>query len=226
MLGDSKGKKKTEYVSDYVVFDLETTGTSCLADQVVEISAIKVEDHQVVDEFSTLVNPERRIPYYATEVNGITDDMVADAPTFDTVLYDFLEFIGDLPLVGHNIHTFDLPFIYRDSEKFFGRVPENDYVDTLKMARLCLPELSNYKLTDLAEHFGIETEGAHRALCDCRMNQLVYEHLGEILNSGTVTIKKCPKCGEIMAKRSGKYGPFWGCGGYPNCRYTENIIQS
>lgn len=224
MLGTNKGKHTIEYIPDHVIFDLETTGINCHSDEVIEISAIKVVGGKAEEEFSSLVNPQMKIPYYASEVNGITDDMVADAPTFDAILYDFLEFIGDLPLVGHNICAFDLLFIYRDSEKYFGKVPGNDYVDTLRMARLCLPDIKNYKLTDLAEHFGLETEGAHRALCDCRMNQLVYEKLGEILNSGTVTIKKCHKCGEIMAKRSGKYGPFWGCGGYPNCRYTENII--
>ena len=225
MLGNEKGKKRTEHVSDYVVFDLETTGTSCLTDQVAEISAIKVVDHQVVDEFSTLVNPERRIPYYATEVNGITDDMVADAPTFDTALYDFIQFIGDLPLVGHNIHTFDLPFIYRDSEKYFGKVPGNDFIDTLKISRMCLPELDSHRLTDLADHFGISTDGAHRALNDCRMNQQIYEKLGEMLETRADTFRKCPKCGNYLVKRTGKYGPFWGCSSYPDCKHTEKVIQ-
>ena len=136
MLGSCKGCQKTEYFSDYVVFDLETTGTSCNKDRVVEISAIKVEGGNIVDEFSTLVNPECPIPFYASQVNGITDDMVEDAPLFKEALADFLEFSGDMVLVGHNIHTFDLKFIYRDCEEYFGKVPGNDYVDTLKMSRI------------------------------------------------------------------------------------------
>lgn len=218
-----KGKQRFEYVPDYVVFDLETTGTDCRNDKVVEISAVKVEDHQVVSEFSTLVNPECSIPAAASNVNGITDDMVADAPLFKDVLPEFIEFIGDLPLVGHNIHTFDLPFIYRDAEQYTEKVPSNDYVDTLPLARMCLPNREKYRLTDLADHFEITVENAHRALGDCRMNQKVYEELGKILESGTVTIKTCPDCGSVMVKRSGQYGPFWGCSGYPNCKHTEKI---
>ena len=125
MLGTNKGKKLDQYVTDYVVFDLETTGISCYNDQVVEISAVKVSKGQVVEEFTSLVNPKCPIPYRASMVNGITDEMVKDAPAFDKVLADFLGFIGDHVLVGHNIHTFDMKFIYRDCEKFWGKVPEN-----------------------------------------------------------------------------------------------------
>lgn len=151
MLGTNKGKKLDQYVTDYVVFDLETTGISCYNDQVVEISAVKVSKGQVVEEFTSLVNPKCPIPYRASMVNGITDEMVKDAPAFDKVLADFLGFIGDHVLVGHNIHTFDMKFIYRDCEKFWGKVPENNYVDTLSLARMCLAELGHYKLTDLSE---------------------------------------------------------------------------
>lgn len=119
MLGNARGKRLYDYMSDYVVFDLETTGTSCNSDEVIEISAIKVKDGEVVDEFTSLVNPERPIPFYASQVNGITDDMVIDAPTFDIVLREFLEFTGDAVLVGHNIHSFDMKFIYRDAERYY-----------------------------------------------------------------------------------------------------------
>ena len=110
-LSSKPGKKLNTYTPDYVIFDLETTGTSCQSDEVVEISAVKVIDGKVVDEFSTLVNPGMPIPYYASEVNGITDDMVADNPNFEDALCEFLEFTGDAVLVGHNIHTFDMKFI-------------------------------------------------------------------------------------------------------------------
>ena len=223
MLGSCKGCQKTEYFSDYVVFDLETTGTSCNKDRVVEISAIKVEGGNIVDEFSTLVNPECPIPFYASQVNGITDDMVEDAPLFKEALADFLEFSGDMVLVGHNIHTFDLKFIYRDCEEYFGKVPGNDYVDTLKMSRICLPELEHHTLSDIASFYGISTEGAHRALNDCRMNQAIYEKMRENLEAKLKEAKTCPKCGNILRKRNGKYGDFWGCSGYPECTYTENI---
>ena len=139
MLGKNKGKQLTVYVPDYVVFDLETTGVSCYRDSVVEISAIKVIGGMIADEFSSLVNPQRSIPYAASRVNGITDDMVADAPLFEKVLAEFIDFTEGMTLVGHNIHSFDLKFIYRDSEKFYGGIPGNNYVDTLRLARKHLP---------------------------------------------------------------------------------------
>lgn len=188
MLGKTKGKQLLEYVPDYVVFDLETTGISCFKDSVVELSAVKVIGGRVEDEFSSLVNPQRSIPYEVSKVNGITDDMVADAPLFNDVLMKFIDFTEGMTLVGHNIHSFDLKFIYRDSEKFYGGIPGNNYVDTLRLARKYLPQLKRHSLTVLAEYYGISTEGAHRALNDCRMNQQVYEQLGIIMNKGCMPL--------------------------------------
>lgn len=170
-----RGTQKTKYTPDYVVFDLETTGISRVYDEVVEISAVKVRGGKVVDEFSTLVNPGRHIPSGASQVNGITDQMVAYAPRFVKVLQEFLDFAEGYPLVGHNIASFDMKFICRDAEKYYGSVPVNDYIDTLPLARKHLPNLSHHKLTDLASYYGLTTDGAHRALNDCRMNQQVYE---------------------------------------------------
>ena len=225
MLGEKRGRKLDKYMPDYVVFDLETTGTNSNSDAVIEISAVKVKKGRVEDEFSTLVNPECPIPFYASQVNNIYDSMVKDAPVFEKVLADFDAFIGDMVLVGHNIHTFDMKFIQRDAFLYWGRVFANDYIDTLALSRQCLPQLSNHKLTDLANHYRIAADGAHRALADCRMNQKVFEKLGEALQSPAVkrNMKICPRCGQLMRKRSGRFGEFWGCGGYPGCRYTENI---
>ncbi len=215
----------TTFVPDYVVFDLETTGISWKTDEVVEISALRVVKHRVVGEFSTLVNPGRPIPFEASRVNGITDEMVRDAPSFDSVLADFLTFAGNSVLVGHNIHAFDMKFIWRDSERYLGRQPENDYIDTLKLARAYLAKLPHHRLTDLAEHYGISIQGAHRALADCRMNQAVYECLRRDAEAAPEA-KKCPLCGSMLQKRNGRYGMFLGCMGFPVCRYTENVERS
>ena len=223
-LSSKPGKKLNTYTSDYVIFDLETTGTSCQSDEVVEISAVKVVSGEIVDEFSTLVNPGMPIPYYASEVNGITDDMVADSPTFEGVLRNFLEFMGDAVLVGHNIHTFDMKFIQRDAQRYFGKSIGNDYIDTLQLARVYLPQLRHHRLVDLADYYGIDAEGAHRALNDCRMTQQVFEKLRlemENPSDAAKKVKKCPRCGNILRKRSGMYGEFWGCMSYPECKYTE-----
>ena len=164
-----------------MVFDLETTGINQERDEIIEISAVKVRNHEIVEEFSTLVNPGRHIPAGATAVNGITDEMVKDAPDIGTAMGAFLSFIGDSVLVGHNIHTFDTNFVYDAAYRFLGKEVRNDYIDTLYMARKYLPELSHHKLTDVAAHFHLQTEGAHRALFDCMMNQGCYEELGKLM---------------------------------------------
>ena len=226
MLSKKAGKRRVEYVPDYVLFDLETTGVSWEKDEVVEISALKVKDGEVVDEFSTLVNPGMPIPYYASEVNGITDDMVADSPFFDKVLGEFLEFSGDAVLVGHNIHCFDMKFMQKSTQRYFGNLIGNDYIDTLQIARLYLPEMEHHTLTDLAAYYGIDADGAHRALNDCRMNQKVFECLKKEIENPSVAakkVKKCPKCRNVLQRRKGKYGEFWGCMSYPECKYTRDI---
>ena len=228
MLGNTQGKLLNEYIEDYVVFDLETTGVSPYNDEVIEISAVKSRKGKVVEEFSELVNPKRTIPFAASRVNNITDDMVSDAPFFDEVLRHFLEFVGEDVLVGHNIQSFDMKFIYRDCERYFHQLITNDYVDTLILAKRCFPEWRHRRLGDLADYYGISTQGAHRALADCRMNQRVFELLGKEMNTEKKktldsNVKTCPLCNLPLKKRNGRYGEFWGCTGFPNCRYTENI---
>lgn len=125
MLGKRKGKQRREYVPDYVLYDLETTGISSLYDEVIEISAVKVRNGKIVDEFSELVNPGRPIPYAASSVNNISDKMVENARSFEKVLPEFLAFAGDDVLAGHNIAGFDMKFLYRDCEKYFGQTLTN-----------------------------------------------------------------------------------------------------
>ena len=220
MTGGTKGRHTIKYYTDYVVFDLETTGISWQTDRIVELAAVKVSGGQVAEEFSTLVNPRVSIPYGATQINGISDADVADAPFIEEVLPAFLEFIKGQVLVGHNIASFDIRFINRACEESMLALPDNELVDTLPFAKAVLPGLAHYRLTDLTGHFGISSEGAHRALNDCRMNRLVYEYLGKALENAD--LRCCPRCGSILVKRSGRFGSFWGCSQYPNCRYTEH----
>ena len=102
-------------------------------DDIIEISAVKVKGGIVQDTFSTLVNPGRHIPAQATKVNGITDQMVSEAPLIREAMTEFLRFVGEDILVGHNIQSFDMKFIYREVEELFQETVSNDFIDTLYM---------------------------------------------------------------------------------------------
>lgn len=239
----NKGKRLNGYRKNYVVFDLETTGINQNYDVIIEISAVKVREGEIAGEYSTLVNPGRHIPAGATAVNGITDEMVKNAPDIKVAMAGFLDFIGNSVLVGHNIHTFDMNFAYDAAWQALGKELCNDYIDTLYMARSCLPQLAHHRLTDVSEYFQINTEGAHRALNDCIMNQKCFEELGVIWRekekkaaaAGNGTGKsggkgnaegdgglECPRCGGTLCLRKGKFGAFYGCVNFPACRYTRN----
>jgi len=221
MAEKNQGKGLVRYVPDYVVFDLETTGLSPVRDEMIELSGLKVNGGVIVDTFSTLINPGRKIPVQASRVNGITDDMVADAPVLKDVLADFLAFSESYVLVGHNIRSFDLKFISYAADRLFGKTIVNDYIDTLYMSRRCLPQLSSHKLVDVSAYFSLSCEGAHRALNDCIMNQKCYEAMGKLKQ--TVKAEICPRCRSELVRRKGKFGEFLGCGSYPDCRYTRNV---
>ena len=214
------GRRLNQYIENYVVFDLETTGVDTQEDSIIEISAVKVKNHVITDQFSRLINPGTHIPAGATKINGITDEMVKEAPGLTEVLPEFLSFIEGEVLIGHNIQSFDLIFLYRVSEELLGISLPNDYIDTLYMAKERLPQLYRHRLTDISEHFNIPTEGAHRALSDCMMNQQCYEQMGKLSRTGEEFI--CPQCGGLLKKRNGKFGVFYGCSNYPQCRFTRN----
>ncbi|MCR2046951.1 exonuclease domain-containing protein [Acetatifactor muris] len=225
---EKNGKRLSIYTKDYVVFDLETTGLSPKKDEIIELSAIKVQSGQVTSRFSSLVNPGRHIPATATGINGISDDMVKNAPGLCPILEEFLAFAENNILVGHNIHTFDMRFLTNGVGRELNRKVENDYVDTLYLSKTLLPALPRHRLTDIAAYFHIETAGAHRALNDCIMNQQCYEQLGLLLaqqknrDSSDQSGLPCPRCGGMLIRRKGRFGAFWGCSGFPQCRYTQN----
>ena len=132
----NKGRRRNEYVKDYIVFDLETTGFRPGLDEIIEISAVKVENSEIVDTYSTLVKPSIRIPAAATRVNNITNDMVSDAPEIGEALEGFIDFVETGILVGHNIHSFDTNFIYDAAMEVFG---EGIYNDSVSYTHLTLP---------------------------------------------------------------------------------------
>lgn len=222
MLGDRAGKKLEKYVPDYVVFDLEATGVNTISDKIIEIGAIKVIGGEAVDEFSTLVDPQMDLLERITEITGIKNEDLSGAPVIEECLFLFDDFIGELPLVGHNINRFDMKMIYKEATRICSKTFTNDYIDTLPYARHLLPALQHHGLGAMCEYYGIDSAGAHRALNDAYMNYRVYERLKQEPPSGRES-RICPLCGEILYKRSGKHGLFYSCSTYPTCKYIEKI---
>ncbi|NLY47105.1 MAG: PolC-type DNA polymerase III [Tissierella sp.] len=149
---------------EYVIFDIETTGLSAINDAITEIGAIKIKNGQVIDTFSQLVNPERDIPEFITNLTGITNEMVKDEPTIDKVIIKFNEFIKGTVLVAHNA-TFDVGFI-REKLKLVNLGLYNPILDTLELARVVFPDLKNHKLDTIAKYLDVSLENHHRAVDD------------------------------------------------------------
>ena len=148
----------------YVVFDLETTGLSPFKDEIIEIGAVKVDkEGQIVDTFTTLVKPARPVSEFIRNLTGISNEMLADAPSIYTALPRFNDFVGDATVIGHNV-TFDIAFV-------------NPYIDTLTLTRKVYPGLKSYKLQDLIKEYNLKTYAAHRALADVVATQQLYELL-------------------------------------------------
>ena len=162
------------YPESYVVLDIETTGLSAQKDSIIELSALRVNDNKVVDEFSELVNPECYVSPYISYLTGITFKMMNEAPRLPDVLGRFVDFVADDMVVGHNI-TFDISFINRNKQLCFDTGFDNDYIDTLKLSRMFLPQLKSHKLGIIAQHFNFDTEGMHRGLKDCVVTNMCYQ---------------------------------------------------
>ena len=157
---------------EYVVFDLETTGLESSKDEIIEIGACKVKNGRIDEVFSTFVKPSKNIPREITELTGINDDMVKDAPTINYVLPDFYKFCHGCTMVAHNI-SFDIGFIHAISKKLAYNF-NNQLIDTIEMARAKLPGLKNYKLGTVVDRLNIILDNAHRAINDATATAKVF----------------------------------------------------
>ncbi|MCI6971932.1 MAG: PHP domain-containing protein, partial [Eubacterium sp.] len=157
------GEDDTGFDDEFVVFDIETTGLSAMTCKITEIGAVLVQKGEVLKVFSTFVNPEGHIPEEITELTGITDDMVSDAPSQGDAVKAFIEFVGKRTVVAHNAN-FDMGFIRRAAENA-GIHFDPPYLDTLSMSRFLNPELKNHKLDTLVDFYRLGDFNHHRA-CD------------------------------------------------------------
>ncbi|MCR4781953.1 MAG: PolC-type DNA polymerase III [Lachnospiraceae bacterium] len=163
--------------SSFVVFDLETTGFNSDKDKIIEIGAVRFEGGNITDRFSEFVNPNQPIPYRITELTSIDDSMVKDAPPIEEILPRFIEFCEGAVTVAHNAE-FDMSFIRSYCKKLGLECPET-YMDTVEMARMALPNLSNYKLDRVAKALNVSLENHHRAVDDAECTAHIFEKLCE-----------------------------------------------
>ena len=176
MLGEHKGKSLLARVGDYTVIDLETTGLSPSVCEIIECAAVKVRDGVVVDSYSRLVRPYIAVPPFITALTGISNLMLRDEADIEHVLPEYLGFIGDDIVVGHNV-GFDIGFLCAASRRMCGDEFANDYIDNMRLSRRLFPGERHHRLCDLEQRFGLHNERAHRALADTLLTQQCYERL-------------------------------------------------
>lgn len=178
---DGKGQSLDE---KYVVFDIETTGFSPVTNRIIEIGAVKVENGEITERFSTFVNPQVPIPFHIEKLTSINDSMVMDADPIEVVLPQFLEFVGDAILVAHNAN-FDVSFI-KENAKRQGIPVDFTYVDTVGIARALLTGQSKYTLDAVAKTLGISLENHHRAVDDAECTAEIFVKFIEMLKKDNI----------------------------------------
>jgi DNA polymerase-3 subunit epsilon/ATP-dependent DNA helicase DinG len=162
------------HMPSIVALDIETTGLDIRADAIIEIGAIRFNDRRIEEEFSTLINPRRQIPEFITKLTGISDAMVQNSPILEDILPELVDFVADLPVLGHNVR-FDLGFLREQ-----GVFQYNDALDTYDMASVLLPSAGRYNLSALGQFLGIPFPATHRALDDSRVTMAIFERMQEV----------------------------------------------
>lgn len=166
-----KGESLLTFPTEYCMVDTETTGLNPQRDRIIEIGAIKYKEHVEVARFQTLIKPfenarGRYVSPFITNLTGITNEMLATAPTTKEAMYQFLKFVSGCLIVGYNVN-FDINFLHDTCMREFNIAFNNDYVDVLRHARRLTPDLEHHSLQNMVEYYGIKVEGAHRAVWDC-----------------------------------------------------------
>ena len=162
-----------------IVLDTETTGLDYTRERIIEFAAVRLENGKIKDEFQTLINPQQHIRKSSMAVHGITQEMVADAPTEEEILPKILEFIGDYPIVAHNA-IFDYSFLNEAKLRVLGSKLENPHIDSQVMFKEIAPELESHGLEALTKRFNVELNNHHRAMADTIGLALAYPKLKKL----------------------------------------------
>lgn len=182
---NEKGLSLLECRKDYIVIDIETTGLDPTYDDIIEIAALRIENNKIISKFQSLINPGYEIPDFITSLTGITNEMIKDSPSIDKILSDYLSFISDSIIIGHNVN-FDINFIYDNNVKYFGNTFSNNYIDTMRLSRRLFPEERHHRLVDLKNRFNLSSDSAHRALDDTMLTQQCYQFMKNYIEENNI----------------------------------------
>ena len=189
------GESGQDFSADFVVFDIETTGFSPVNNRIIEIGAVKVSGGEIVDRYSTFVNPDVPIPFEIQKLTGINDNMVIDSPMIEEILPQFLEFCGDAVLVAHNAN-FDMSFIKENALRQ-GIKRKFTYVDTVGIARVLLPHQAKHTLDAVAKTLGVSLENHHRAVDDAEATAEIFvKFIPMLKEAGADTLAKVNAMGD------------------------------
>lgn len=192
-----KGESLTVIPKDYTVIDIETTGYDARYDEIIEIGAIKVRDHKIVDKFESLVKPSswycdeelNCLDDFIIELTGITNEMLELAPFLDNILPDYVDFIDDDILLGHNVH-FDINFLYDVMLEKLNHEFSNNFVDLLRLVRRIYPDFKNHKLDTVATNLNVDITNKHRSLRDCEITYDSFIILKDHIKKENIDLEK------------------------------------
>ncbi|TYV61063.1 hypothetical protein FZ042_13115 [Listeria monocytogenes] len=219
-----KGKSKIDFPSDYIIFDLETTGLDPRFDSIIEIGAAKVVNNDICEELSILVNPFEEegdifIPTFITELTGITSkDIMDKGVATNEAIEKFIDFVKDDIVIGYNVN-FDINFIYDNYNRILDKHFNNDYIDVMRLARKALPNLKRHRLKDVKRHLGFDEHQEHRAASDVLDTKRIFDAIKKevSLNQDIELFKKTfskqsLKAKDILTKETDfdQSNPFYG----------------
>lgn len=182
-----KGRSILTAPSDYIVLDLETTGLDPHYDDIIEVACLKFADGKQVDSFHSYVQPhpffddddqQHFVDDFITNLTGITDDVLKDAPRFTSIAPQLFKYLGSAVIVGHNVN-FDINFLYDNFMATLQKPFQNDFVDTMRIARIVMPGLPHHRMKDLCKAFSIDVD-LHRAANDCIATQEILVNLQKL----------------------------------------------
>lgn len=172
-------KKYRHLFNEFIVLDFETTGLDPLRNRIIEVAAIKYSNGNIIDTFTTLINPGVSIPYEATKIHNITNWMVRKSPDISQVMPKLLEFIGQNVIVGYNA-PFDYKFLSINAQRL-GLQVNNSISDALYLAKTSVTKVKNYKLITVCERLNISTGNLHRSFNDANATLQVFLKCMEII---------------------------------------------